>query len=78
MAGKKRVDASDQQERLIELFQEEPDLWNVSSASYSKKDMRQKAQRNIVDKLQEEYESRECNGKFITFIQYFYSHYFKS
>jgi hypothetical protein len=36
MAGKKRVDelklTSDQQERLIELFQKEPDLWNVSSA----------------------------------------------
>lgn len=65
MAGKKRVEElklnSEQQERLIELFQEEPDLWNVSSAAYSKKESRQKALRTIVEKLKEDYEGLECN-----------------
>lgn len=69
MAGKKRVEElklnSEQQERLIELFQEEPDLWNVSSAAYSKKESRQKALWTIVEKLKEDYEGLECNGKFI-------------
>ena len=67
MAGKKRIDelklTSEQQERLIELLHEDPDLWNTSSASYSKKDCRQKALRNIVEQLKERYEGLECNGK---------------
>lgn len=51
MAGKKRVEElklnSEQQERLIELIQQEPDLWNVLSSAYSKKESRQKALRTI-------------------------------
>lgn len=69
MAGKKRIEelklTSVQEERLIELFHDEPDLWNVSSASYSRRDCRQKALSNIQEKLREEYEGLECNGKFL-------------
>ena len=72
MAGKKRIDelklSTEQQERLIELFHEEPDLWNVSSPSYSKKDCRQRALSNILEKLREEYEGLECNGKCFCFL----------
>lgn len=79
MAGKKRVEElklnSEQQERLIELFQEEPDLWNVSSPAYSKKESRQKALRTIVEKLKEDYEGLECNGKFIMKLNNFCSLY---
>lgn len=69
MAGKKRVEEfklnSEQQERLNELIQQEPDLWNVLSSAYSKKESRQNGLRTIVEKLKEDYEGLECNGKFI-------------
>jgi len=41
MAGKRRIDelklSSEQQEKLIELYQSETYLWNVSSPTYSNK-----------------------------------------
>jgi len=54
MAGKRRIDelklSSEQQEKLIELYQSETDLWNVSSPTYSKKECRQRALNNIKEK----------------------------
>ena len=45
MAGKRKQEecrlTNEQQEKLIELYHNESDLWNVSSASYSKKECRQ-------------------------------------
>ena len=45
MAGKRKQEERSltnvQQEKLIELYHNESDLWNVSSASYSKKECRQ-------------------------------------
>ena len=45
MAGKRKQEecrlTNEQQEKLIELYYNESDLWNVSSASYSKKECRQ-------------------------------------
>lgn len=78
MAGKKRAEElklnSEQQERLIELIQQEPDLWNVLSSPYSKKESRQKALRTInCCKLKEDYEGLECNGKFIMQLNNFCS-----
>ena len=45
MAGKRKQEecnlTNEQQEKLIELYHNESDLWNESSASFSKKECRQ-------------------------------------
>ena len=45
MVGKRKQEecrlTNEQQEKLIELYHNESDLWNVSSTSYSKKECRQ-------------------------------------
>ena len=45
MAGKRKQEecrlTNEQQEILLELYHNEIDLWNVSSASFSKKECRQ-------------------------------------
>ena len=45
MVGKRKQEecrlTNEQQEKLIELYQNESNLWNVSSASYPKKECRQ-------------------------------------
>ena len=45
MTGKRKQEecilTKEQQEKLIELYHNESDLWNVSSTSYSKKECRQ-------------------------------------
>ena len=45
MAGKRKQEecrlTNEQQEKLIELYHNESNLWNVSSASYPKKECRE-------------------------------------
>lgn len=67
MAGKKKEElklTTEQTERLIELYHEEVDLWNFSSANYHNKDCRRKALENILSKLQEEYPGLNGSCKF--------------
>ena len=58
MAAKRKKELklkSEQTERLVELYQEEEDLWNFSSQSYHNKDVRRKALENMLMILQQEF-----------------------
>ena len=65
MAGKRKEEwrlTNEQQEKLIELYHNEADLWNVSSASHSKKECRQRALLNIKENMMSEIEGLVCTG----------------
>ncbi|KAK3086760.1 hypothetical protein FSP39_022915 [Pinctada imbricata] len=54
----------DQMEKLIELYQSESDLWNISAPTYSKKECRQKALNNIKERMMEQFEGLVCTGTY--------------
>ena len=58
MASKKKEElrlTPSETDKLIELYQDEVDLWNCSLRTYHNKDCRRKALENILTKLLEEF-----------------------
>jgi hypothetical protein len=55
-------------EKLIELFHAEPDLWDIKSANYSKKDYRLRSLETVKEGLEDKY-----TGEYYYFLCFYYT-----
>ena len=58
MAAKRKeiIISKEQTDKLIELFEQEEDLWNISSDSYHKKEARYAAHSRIKEKTNDKFD----------------------